>query len=177
MASLLPRVVAARGFEDAQDIAAVLRARVAAVVSRDNGAGRTRRAPRLVAGLIPRAIGPMDAAMHQALAERADLIESRAAAVLDQALLAGESWTRALGTVPRGSFAATWHQNGCTVAAYRDRYGITGARTLGAEPESAAQKLDAGRAHAAFVSAQRMGQDRRIDGPSGLRGVISGLAR
>ncbi|MBC7592379.1 MAG: hypothetical protein H7288_00275 [Kineosporiaceae bacterium] len=55
VASLLPRVVAARGFEDAQDIAAVLRARVATVVSRDTGAGRTRRALRLVAGLIPRA--------------------------------------------------------------------------------------------------------------------------
>jgi histidine ammonia-lyase len=94
--SLLPRVVAARGIEGAQDIAAVLRARVAAAVSRDTGAGRTRRAPRLVAGLIPRALGPMGDAMRQALVERADLIESRAAAVLDNALLAGEPWTRAL---------------------------------------------------------------------------------
>ncbi|TFD55612.1 hypothetical protein E3T43_10835 [Cryobacterium sp. Hh7] len=93
VASLLPLVVAARGFEDAQDIAAVLRARVAAVVSRDTGAGRTRRAPMLVAGLIPRALGPMDAAMYQALIERANLIESRAAAVLDRAILAGEPWT------------------------------------------------------------------------------------
>ncbi|TFD54676.1 hypothetical protein E3T46_00760 [Cryobacterium sp. Hh11] len=130
VASLLPRVVAARGFEDAQDIAAVLRARVAAVVSRDTGAGRTRRTPRLVAGLIPRAIGPMDAAMHQALSERADLIESRAAAVLDQALRAGEPWARALGPEPPGSAAAAWHQSGCMVAAYRDLYDITGAKPL-----------------------------------------------
>jgi hypothetical protein len=109
-----------------------------------------------VAGLIPRALAPMDAAMHQALVERADLIESRAAAVLDQALLARESWTRALGTVPRGSAAATWRQNGCTVAAYRDRYGIVGAPPLGVAAESTAQKLDAIRARAALEAAERL---------------------
>ena len=164
--SLLPRVVAARGFEDAQDIAAVLRARVAAVVARDSGAGRTRRTPRLVAGLIPRALGPMDAAMHQALVERAELIESRAAAVLDQALLAGEPWTRALGTAPRGSAA---------VAAYR-RYGIVGAKPLGSAPESTAQALDAARARAALEAAQRLGQDQRVDALSRPR-VLAGLTR
>ncbi|GEP26451.1 hypothetical protein CLE01_10490 [Cryobacterium levicorallinum] len=160
IANLLPRVVAARGFEDAKDIAAVLRARVAAVLSRNGGAGRSRRAPRLIAGLIPRAIGPMDAAMHQALVERNDLIESRASAVLDEALLAGEPWTRALGTAPRGSAAVAWHQNGCAVAAYRDRYGIVGARALGAVPESTAQKLDAARARAALEGAQRLAEER-----------------
>ena len=160
--SLLPRVVAARGFEDAQDIAAVLRARVAAVVSRDNGAGRTRRSPRLIADLIPRAVGPMDATMHQALTERADLIESRAAAVLDQALLAGDPWTRALGPKPRGSAAAAWRQSGCAVSAYRDRYGIVGAKALGAAPKSTAQKLDAARARAALEAAQRLAEEGRV---------------
>ncbi|WP_105034232.1 MobF family relaxase [Cryobacterium aureum] len=163
VASLLPRVVAARGFEDAQDIAAVLQARVVAVVSRDTGAGRTRRAPRLVAGLIPRALGPMDAVMHQALVERSDLIESRASAVLDQALLAGEPWTRALGAAPRGTAAVAWHQNGCAVAAYRDRYGIVGAKSLGAPPESTAQKLDAARAHAALIAAQQLADSQAYD--------------
>ncbi|MBC7593276.1 MAG: hypothetical protein H7288_04960 [Kineosporiaceae bacterium] len=141
VASLLPRVVAARGLEDAQDIAAVLRARVAAVVSRDSGAGRSRRAPRLVPGLMPRALGPMDSAMHQALVERADLIESRAAAVLDRALLAGESWTRALGVPPRGSASAVWRKYASTVSAYRDCYGITGAKPLGAVPERRRRNL------------------------------------
>jgi len=165
VASLLPCVVAARGFEDAQDIAAVLRSRVAAVLSRDTGAGRTRRAPRLVAGLIPRALGPMSAALHQALVERANLIESRSAAVLDQALLAGEPWTRALGPEPRGSAGAAWRQNGCAVAAYRDRYGITGARPLGAAPESTAQRLDAARARAALEEAQRIGRGLAFQAP------------
>jgi hypothetical protein len=59
----------------------------------------------------------MDAAMDQALVERSDLIESRAAAVLDAALLAGEPWTRAFGAAPRESVAVGWRQSGCTVAA------------------------------------------------------------
>ena len=144
-------------------------------MSRDTGAGRKRRAPRLVAGLIPQAIGPMAAAMHQALVERADLIESRAAAVLDQALLAGEPWARALGTAPRGSTAAVWRQNGCTVAAYQDRYRILGARPFGAPPESTAQKLDALRAHAAFDTAQRVARDSfaRDEPRSSVAAVLS----
>lgn len=159
VASVLPHVVAARGFEDAQDIAAVLRARVASVVSRDSGAGRSRRAPRLVAGLVPRAIGPLDADMRRALVERSDLIESRASSVLDEALLSREIWTRALGVTPRGSAYAVWRQHACTVAAYRDRYGIVGARPLGAAPESTAQKLDAARARSALEAAQRLAEE------------------
>ena len=111
--------------------------------------------------------------MQQALVERADLLESRAAAVLDQALLAGEPWTRALGPAPRGSAAATWHQSGCTVAAYRDRYAIIDAKPLGAVPESTAQKLDASRAHAALVEAQRLADGHALDGHGPT--VITGL--
>lgn len=158
--SLLARVVATRGFEDAGDIAAVLRDRVASAVTRDSGAGRSRRTPHLVCGLIPKAIGPMDADMRRALTERSELIEARASAVLDQALLAGAAWTRALGTPPRGSAAAAaWRRHGCTVAAYRDRYAIVGARALGPAPQSTAEKLDAARARASLQAAQRLAQD------------------
>jgi conjugative relaxase-like TrwC/TraI family protein len=159
--SLFTRVVAAREFEDAQDIAAVLRARIASTVARDVGAGRSRRTTRLVAGLIPRAIGLMDADMRRALDERSDLIEARANALFDEALLGGEAWTQALGGAPRGSVAAAWRQHGCTVAAYRDRYGIVGARALGPVPQSTAQKLGAARARAALDAAQRLAEERR----------------
>ncbi|MCY7413128.1 MAG: relaxase domain-containing protein [Salinibacterium sp.] len=176
VASVLSRVVAARGFEDAQDIAAVLRTRVASATARDSGAGRSRRMPRLVAGLIPRAIGPMDAAMRHALDERSDLIESRASAALDEALLAGETWTRALGVAPRGSAAATWRQLGCAVAAYRDRYGIVGARPLGLAPELTAQRLDFGRARAALDAARHLAEDRHaFDAPRAT--IDAGLRR
>lgn len=172
--NLLTRVVASRGFEDAGDIAAVLRDRLASAIARDSGAGRARRTRDLVAGLIPRAIGPMDADMRRGLIERSDLIEARARAVLDQALLSGEAWTRALGTAPRGSLATAWRRHGCTVAAYRDRYGIVGARALGPEPQSTSQKLDAALARAALEGAQRLAQDDYAHGASrpGLRASL-----
>ncbi|TFB71530.1 hypothetical protein E3O06_11840 [Cryobacterium glaciale] len=102
--------------------------------------------------------------MHQALVERSDLIESRASAVLDEALLAGEPWTRALGVAPRGSASAVWRQHACTIAAYRDRYGIIGARPFGAAPDSTAQKLDAARVRAAIEVAQRLAAEGRAYG-------------
>ncbi len=74
---LLASVVRVRGFEDAEDVAAVLHARLAAAVAPGAGAqaavGRARRRPRLIAGLLPQAIGPMDAEMRRALHERAEL--------------------------------------------------------------------------------------------------------
>ncbi|WP_370304434.1 relaxase domain-containing protein [Cryobacterium sp. TMS1-13-1] len=82
----------------------------------------------------------------------------------------------ALLTAPRvalGSAAATWHQNGCAVAAYRDRYAIIGAKPLGVVPESTAQKLDASRAHAALAEAQRLADGHAFDA-RGLT-VIAGL--
>jgi len=81
VAVLLPRLVASRSLHDAEDVAAVLHARLAAVTARPAGAGRSRRAPRLIAGLIPEAGGPMDAQMRRALQERRQLIEDRAQAL------------------------------------------------------------------------------------------------
>jgi hypothetical protein len=59
--------------------------------ARPAGSGRTRKAPRLIAGLIPEATGPMSAEMRKALTERRDLIEQRAEAVLDQAVTDGRN--------------------------------------------------------------------------------------
>jgi hypothetical protein len=159
---LLASVVRIRGFEDAADVAAVLRARLGAAITHGAGAqaaaGRVWRRPRLIAGLIPQAVGPMDAEMRRALHERAELIESRARAVLDESLAAGEAWTRTLGRPPRADApaAAAWRRQACTVAAYRDRYGIVGASALGPAPETNAQKLDAAHAHAALVTSRQL---------------------
>ncbi|WP_411720073.1 MobF family relaxase [Mycetocola sp.] len=153
---LLARVVAERGLDDAQDVAAVLHARIASVTAREAGVGRSRLKPRLVVGLIPSATGPMDPDMHRALVERRELIEARANAVLDEALLVGAPWTRALGTTPKGSAAAAWRQHGCVVAAYRDRYGVVSAEALGSIPESMTQELDAVQARFALRAAKRL---------------------
>lgn len=156
---LLAQAVAARGLKDAQDVAAVLHSRIAAAIMRDSRAGRSRKTPRLVAGLIPKAIGPMAAEMREALDERGDLIDARASAVLQKALLAGALWTRELGAFPHLPSTPSWRQLACTVAAYRDRYAVVGASALGPAPQTVAQRRDASRAHAALLAAKRIAED------------------
>lgn len=151
MDRLLPRLVAARGFDDADDIASVLHHRVARATARPAGSGRARKAPRLIAGLVPHADGPMNDDMKQALGERQELIEARADAILDTALDDQTTWATALGTPSRDRRKATvWRHHARVIAAYRDRYGITVDAPLGAPPETTAQKIDRARAEAAL---------------------------
>ncbi|CDK01600.1 TrwC relaxase [Microbacterium sp. C448] len=157
---LLPRLVAARGFGDADDIASVLHHRVARATARPARSGRAREAPRLIAGLVPAASGPMADDMRQALDERRDLIEKRADAVLDAALNEGATWTKALGPSPRQrAKRQTWLRRARTVAAYRDRYGITDDTPLGPTPVATAQKIDAARAKMALDAARSLTAD------------------
>ena len=157
---LLPRLIQIRGFEDADDIASVLHARVARATARPAGSGRTRTPPRFIVGLIPNADGPMDAEMHQALTERRDLIEQRATTLLDGALTDGEPWTNQLGSEPAEPKKQTaWLRAARTVVAYRDRYQITDDHeALGPTPadQNVKQKIDAARAKTALTQAQRV---------------------
>lgn len=159
--ALLPRLVAARSLDDADDITSVLHARVARATARPAGSGRTRKSPSLIVGLIPHAGGRMAEDMRQALDERRELIEARADAVLRGYLTDEEPWTADLGTAPRGEKQkAAWWRAARTVAAYRDRYGITDDRTpLGPTPESTNQKIDAIRARAALNRAQAIAHE------------------
>jgi len=160
--TLLPRLVAARGFTDADDIAAVLHYRVTRATTRPASAGRARKVPRLIAGLIPEATGTMSAELRQALTERRDLIETGADALLDTALTEHQDWTMALGTTPKPArTAAAWRQAARTVAAYRDRYGITDTAPLGTLADSDAQKVDAARARAALDRARNLAAAER----------------
>jgi len=83
--------------------------------------------------------------------------------MLDQALLAGEKWTRSLRTAPRGFAESAWRGHACTVAAYRDRYDVVGSRTLGPPARSTAQRVDAGRARAALDAAQPLAYGSHVD--------------
>ncbi|WP_415856033.1 MobF family relaxase, partial [Sinomonas sp. G460-2] len=124
--TLLPRLVAARGFDDADDIAAILHTRLARAAARPTGSGRTRKPPQLIAGLIPRAAGPMTNEMRQALDEREALIEARADATLDTALTEHAPWASRLGSPPADpAELRAWRRQARIVAAYRDRYQIT----------------------------------------------------
>ena len=163
--TLFPRLVAARGFEDADDIASVLHHRLARATARPAKSGRTRKAPRLIAGLIPSADGPMADDMRHALDERRQLIEHRSTTVLDSALTDQEPWTASLGPEPEvEKEAKAWRRNARVVAAYRDRYQITSSRPLGPEPEIAAQKIDHARADAALFRARAITKPQQ-DGP------------
>lgn len=159
--TLLPRLIKARGFADADDIASVIHHRLAHATTRPAGSGRTRQTPRLIAGLIPEATGPMTPDMQQALAERRDLIEQRADAVLHSALTDNQPWTAKFGTEPKEAKRwEAWRRAARTVAAYRDRYQITDDRTpFGPAPESTSQKIDAARARSSLNRAQSIAND------------------
>jgi hypothetical protein len=146
--TLLPVAVARHGLEDAADVASVLRHRVA-LITRSPASRRAPR-PRLIAGLIPEALGPMADDMRLALDERRDLIEQRARSLAEEAVDANEPWVRRLGDPPidRGD-RQRWDQALLTVAAYRDRYRVQGPSALGARPVSDTQRLDQARALAA----------------------------
>jgi len=164
--SLLPRLVAARQLDDADDIAAVLRYRLAAATSRYTGSGRTRTAPRLIAGLIPEAGGQMVAEMRRALTERRELLEARADAVLDRGLSDGEGWVAGLGAVPSDpQRLATWRRSARVVAAYRDRYRVETETALGAPADSTTQKRDRAAAEAALKAAQSGARKPRQEAP------------
>ncbi|TFC49090.1 conjugal transfer protein [Cryobacterium sp. TMT2-17-1] len=160
--SLLTRTVAARGWEGAENVAAVLCSRITTAVARDARATRARRTPRLIAGLIPKAIGPMTVEMRRALDERSQLIESRANAVLDEALSGGARWTRSLGAFSKGQKTTSWRQQARTVAAYRDRYAIVGTRALGAVPQTETQRRDAAHARGALDAVNRIAEEQDV---------------
>ncbi len=151
---LLPRLVAARSFDDATDIAAVLHHRVAnATTTPDSG----RRPSRLIAGLIPHATGPMPDDLRHALTERAQLIEQRAAAIAETAVADQAVWTRELGEPPADPQRRhAWMRQVRVVAAYRDRYHIDTDGTLGPAPDTTAQHSDVVRARTALRRARHL---------------------
>jgi hypothetical protein len=126
----LTKLVSGRSFDGAGDVAAT----VTAGVDRWTRAagGRRRNSDDYVAGLIPRARGITDPEMARALAERDQVMEARARVVAIQAIESGQPWAKALGTIPENpARRARWVREVSTVAAYRDRWHITGNETIG----------------------------------------------
>ncbi len=149
---LLPRLVQARSVEDADDIASVLHARLVKATARPAGSGRTRKQPRLIAGLIPHAEGTMSPEMRQALNERRELIEQRADALVDQAVDEAADWVQPLFPQRQNEHMMTgWRRRARVIAAYRDRYQVSSSDPLGPVPERTAQKIDYARAQAAVI--------------------------
>lgn len=150
---LLPRIVGQHRLDDADDVAAVLRHRLEKVASSRPRGSRAR--PRLIAGFIPEPLGPMVEEARRAIADRAELIESRARVLAEEAVETGETWVRSLGTPPRqADERERWLTDVATVAAYRDRYRIKSDLPVGGRPEDDAQKVDRNRALQAVRSAR-----------------------
>lgn len=162
--TLLPRIAAAPGFEDAQDAAAVLHERLERVVAQPSSGNSRGSGHRLIAGLIPTAMGEMDSEMRRALDERAHLIEERASALVDSAVASGERWITSLGPIPVDTArVGAWRHQARIVAAYRDRYGVFEDDALGAPARSPNQRMDAA---AAAVARDRAIWLSRADAPA-----------
>ena len=147
---LLPTAVARYGLGDAEDIAAVLRHRLS-LATATAGRSHGRRPPKLIVGLIPEALGPMAPDMRAALDERRHLIEDRARNLAEEAIRINAPWTKRLGPKPQDrADRAHWGRAVVTIAAYRDRYGITSAKAVGGETVTDTQRLDRARAKAAL---------------------------
>jgi conjugative relaxase-like TrwC/TraI family protein len=155
--TLLPRLVAARSLGDAGDLGAVLRHRLQRATATRTGSSH-RRAPRLIAGIIPEATGEMAPEMRAALDERKHLIEQRAMTIAETDTTARKPWTTTLGTIPSDPRRRqAWFAQIRIIAAYRDRYGITDPAPLGHDDCGTNQLLDAERARAALRHARRLG--------------------
>ena len=153
---LLPWMVAAHPLDDAEDVAAVLRYRIETSAGTSPG-GMRSRAPRLISGLIPEALGPMDDEHRQALDQRKELIESRANALAETAIGANAPWMTRLGPEPTDRVERRrWLAGVSTVAAYRDRYDVTSAQPLGGAARTDGQRCELLRARQALRKAQRI---------------------
>ncbi|MDF2990587.1 MAG: conjugal transfer protein [Microbacterium sp.] len=147
--TLLPQVIRAGNLDDVDDLGSLLRYRMQKVTSRFAPSTRRRQ---LIAGIVPKASGHMDPEMERALTEREKLITERAVALAHQAAGQGSSW--AARALPSGADAISgdFLERLTVVAAYRDRYGVTGPDPLGAIPDADAQRVDYERARAALVA-------------------------
>ena len=168
---LLRAVVSSRALDDVDDVAAVLQSRLETALARQPERQVGRSAPRLVAGLIPEALGPMVPEMRRSLEERRELMERRAQALVDGALKTHDNWIDQLGAEPTGSARPAWRRQARVVAGYRDRYGITGSSALGAATATAAQERDLARARAALEAAARLAR-ADVDGSLRPRGSV-----
>jgi hypothetical protein len=126
----LPNLVSGRAFDSAGGIAETVAARVDRWA--EAAGSRRRSTDDYVVGLIPRARGITDPDMARALTERDRAMQARARAVANDALESGQPWAKALGAIPDNpERRARWVREILTVAAYRDRWHITGNETIG----------------------------------------------
>lgn len=152
--NLLPRVVRAGNLDAVDDLASLLRYRIQKVAASYQPS--RRRAAGLIVALIPRATGSMDASMRQALDERERLMQARVRALTQAALTNGEPWAKAF-VRPGEETSNLEHLE--TIAAYRDRWGVTTSSPLGAVPGDDVQRIDYERARSHLTALTQADSD------------------
>lgn len=137
--NLLPRVIAAGGLDNVNDLGSLLRYRMQQITAIYPPTSRS--AAGLIAGVVSRATGITDPAMRQALAEREQLMQQRLNALTQTLLEHPAPWMASLDGLDPERRAGIVR----AVAAYRDRWGVTAASPIGAIPADDAQRIDYGR--------------------------------
>ena len=155
----LPRLVNGRTLTTADDVAAVLHGRVDRWIQASSPQRRVA-ADRIV-GLFPRLCGVTDADMARALDDRQTLIEQRAREAVSTAVKNRQPWAAQLGSPPSDPVRReVWLRRLDTVAAYRERWGITDRTILGTrEPTSLEQEAQRRLAQSAVKSALSITRD------------------
>jgi len=154
----LPDLVAGRTLAGIDDPAATLHDRIdtwTATTAPDHPA-----ATALILGLLPRATHITDPDLQAALAEREAAITARAYRLVLDGLASRAPWLQQLGVPPTDPTSRRrWLTAAATVAAYRDRWGMTNdPRPLGGEPgASVEQASQHRRARAAVDQAEQLG--------------------
>lgn len=149
----LPSLVVGRTLATAGDPTAVLHGRVDRWIK---AADRSRKGSvERIAGLFPKLVFTAESDVQAGLDDRARLIEERAQAAAETAVENGQPWAAQLGRRPSDPLRREeWMLRMTTVAAYRERWGITDRSILGpAEPPSFEQEAQRRLAQAAVEEA------------------------
>jgi conjugative relaxase-like TrwC/TraI family protein len=157
----LPALVNGRTLASADDVAAVLHGRVDRWV-RASGPQR-RAAADLIVGLFPRLSAVTNPDMARSLDDRQTLIEQRAREVATTAVESRQPWAAQLGSPPSDPLRReVWLRRLDTIAAYRERWAITGRTVLGTqEPTSLEQEAHWRLAQCAAQGANPITRDKQ----------------
>jgi conjugative relaxase-like TrwC/TraI family protein len=140
IAAALPALVQGRTLAGAEDVGSVLHGRVDRWL--EASGGRRVPADRFIAGLIPAAADVQDDDMRRALAERAETMERRARDLAERAIARAEPWAAQLGPAPADPLEReAWLRDVTTVAAYRDRWAVSGRAVLPAGDVGSIERL------------------------------------
>lgn len=173
----LPALVGGRTLASADDPAAVLHGRVDRWIQ---GADRTRQVNvGRIAGLFMKQVFAAQSDLQDGLDDRARLIEERARAAAEAAVRNGQAWAAQLGRRPADPLRGEeWMLRVATVAAYRERWGITDRSVLGTtEPPSVEQETQRRLAQAAVEAALAITRAERANVGTLGHSVEQGVTR